>query len=147
MLTPDWIIFWSLNALTLGVCGFAIRFGGKPERIGGSIILANLLLTFIAFAGQGVAWPKVNEIIGLAADGATAVALLVLAVRYASLWLGGAMMFYAAQFSLHSFYSVTDRAPDALYGALNNFNFLAITACLGAGALVAWRRSARSRLA
>ena len=43
---------------------------------------------------------------------ATALCLLVIAVRYASFWLGGVMLLYAAQFSLHAFYLVTSRPID-----------------------------------
>ena len=35
-----------------------------------------------------------------------------LTIRYGRLWLGGAMLFQAAQFSLHAFYLVTDRSQD-----------------------------------
>jgi hypothetical protein len=81
---------------------------------------------------------------GLTFDALTAIGLLVVTVRYGSLWLGGAMLLYAAQFTLHSFYLVTGRSSDTpLHIVISDLNFAAILVCLTAGTIMAWR----SRLA
>ena len=80
----------------------------------------------------------------LIGDGLTAVGLLAIAVRCASLWLGGALMFQAAQFSLHSFYLVTGREVDLLHNVINNVNLYAILICLASGAIVSWRARIRA---
>ena len=72
--------------------------------------------------------------------GALALVFLLLAVRYASLWLGGVMLFQAIQFSLQAWYFVTGRAHDVLYVIINNIDFFGILACLTAGTLAASRR-------
>ncbi len=121
----------------LSGCGFAFWKGGPAERAGAVIILANLLLLwaggwFLASASTGV--------FGLVVDGLTAVALLVIVLRYASLWLGGVMLLYAIEFTLRAFYFVTERPFDLLHAIINNTDFMGVVFCLVAGTAVAWRR-------
>jgi hypothetical protein len=71
------------------------------------------------------------------------VALLVIAVRYASFWLGAVMLLYALQFALHAVYYVVERPRDSLHVILNNLDFFAVCVCLAAGTAVAWRRRLR----
>ena len=53
---------------------------------------------------------------------------------------------YAAQFSLHSFYFVTERPHDRFHSIANNLDFLGISICLAAGTGLAWlARTRRSR--
>ena len=58
----------------------------------------------------------------LAGDLVCAVTLLMLVVRYASLWLGAAMLLQAVQFSLHAYYLVTDRPHDLIHAWVNNLD-------------------------
>jgi hypothetical protein len=138
------LVLWGLlYAMILGSCGLALWKGGPPERLGGGLILAFVLLWELTrFLPHNLhAFLPVAQLIG---DGLTALGLLAIAVRYGSLWLGGALLFQAAQFSLHSFYLVTNRAPDALHMTVNNADLLAILSCLLLGSLTAWRRRARA---
>jgi hypothetical protein len=134
-----------LSLLLAGTCLFAIWKGGPAERMGASVILAMVILERLL----QVALPKPWWIImGLSFDALTAIGLLVVTVRYASLWLGGAMLLYAAQFTLHSFYLVTGRPDtDLLHMALTDFNFGAILVCLVVGTSLAWRARQRSEIA
>jgi len=61
--------------------------------------------------------------------------------------MGGVMIFYAAQFSLHSFYLVTARPnADYLHALINNINFFGISGCLIIGtAVTAYRRSRKAK--
>ena len=77
-------------------------------------------------------------------DGLTALLLLGVTIRYGALWMGGVMLFFAAQFSLHSFYLVTERPHDFLHALINNIDFSGIILCLIAGTVVAWRRRLRA---
>jgi hypothetical protein len=115
---------------------FAVWKGGTAERIAAAILLANVAI------GVTGAWlaPDSDGLIRLANDGLAAAALLVVTIRYGAPWMGGVMLFYAAQFSLHSYYLVTDRPPDYLYAAVNNINWSGTLWCLVIGAAVAWRR-------
>ena len=87
----------TLLVLILVICLFAFTKGGAAERIGAGVILANLL------AGMANESLFHSQLITLCVDGLTALALLPVAVYYASLWLGGVMLLYAAQFALHAF--------------------------------------------
>jgi signal transduction histidine kinase len=124
---------------SLAVCLFALTKGDAPERFGAAVILANMLAATIF----ELAWR--SQIALLAIDALTAVLLLVIAVRYASFWLGAVMLLYALQFALHAFYFVAERPRDALHVVLNNLDFFTVCVCLAAGTAVAWRR--RRRLA
>jgi hypothetical protein len=57
------------------------------------------------------------------------------------------MLFYAAQFTLHSIYLVTARPNDWLHIIVNNFNFLGIHVSLVAGTILALRKRAQERSA
>ncbi len=132
-----WGLFW---ALMLGSCALAFWKGGPAERWGAALILFFALLweacVFLPMETKAIA-----QLVG---DGLTAVGLLAIAVRYASLWLGGALMFQAAQFSLHSFYFVTNRPQDSLHIMINNTNLFAILACLILGSVMTWRERVRA---
>jgi hypothetical protein len=132
------IIYWTLTGLA---CGFAIWKGGQAERLGGVLILTFAIL----WEASAVLPPDVRTTIQLVCDFLTALGLLAIAVRYASLWLGGVLLFQALQFSLHSFYFVTHKASDNLHATINNLNMAAILTCLAAGTAVAWRRRTAGR--
>ncbi len=131
-----------LIALTLGITLFALWKGGPPERIGAALILANALLSNI---GDFLFPDAIPSVVWLIGDGLTAVGLLVVAVVYASFWLGGVMILYAALFTLHSFYFVTGRPVDLFHARANNLDFLGISICLAIGTIIAWRRRVVAR--
>ena len=135
------IIYWSLTAFTLSACVLAFAKGSTAERLAAGVILLNMALGYLV---RGLL-PEFASGFKLLNDGLAATALLVLALRYTAPWLGGAMLFYAAQFALHSYFLVLNLPTTAWRGHLNNFNFAGITCCLIAGVPVAWRR--RMRLA
>jgi hypothetical protein len=141
---PTSPIVLGLIALTLGISLFAFWKGGPAERLGGAMVGANLILSVLSGL---LLPPSLEPICRLTLDGLTALGLLVIAVRYASFWLGGAMLLYAAQFSLHAFYLVTSRSVDLLHMRINNLNFLGISVCLAVGTIVGWRRRVVSRRA
>jgi hypothetical protein len=130
-----------LTSVVVAGCLFALWKGGPGERSGASVILANLVILrlfaiFLPAASYGLA--------ELAVDGLTAMALLVLVLRFASLWLGGVMLLYALQFSSHAFYMVTERPADRLHAIINNLDFTGVVVCLVTGTAVAWRRRVRT---
>ena len=139
----DPIVFVALAVVFAG-CVFSLWKGGPAERTGGAIVLANTLLVLIA----ALVLPEASQPIAeLVVDGLTAMGLLVVVLRYGSLWLGGAMLLYAVQFSLHAFYFVTERTPDHLHAVVNNVDFSGIIWCLVIGTAVAWRRRTRAAAA
>jgi hypothetical protein len=139
----DPIVFVAL-AVVLAGCLFSVWKGGHAERIGGVIVLSNTLLVW-AIAMFGTA--SVQSVAELVVDGLTALGLLAVVLIYGSLWLGGAMLLYGLQFTLHAFYFVTERAPDRLHAIINNLDFSGILWCLVIGTAVAWRRRTRIAVA
>jgi hypothetical protein len=132
-----------LSLLLIAVCFFAVWKGGPAERSGASVVLAMVLLERLLY---GPAPADLRPILSLCGDALTAAGLLAVTLRYGSLWLGGAMLFYAAQFTLHSFYLVTGRSnQEPLHVVLNDLNFAGILVCLVVGTIIAWRGRARSR--
>ena len=130
--------------LVVGVCIFAWWKGNLPERLAALIIMLN---SVIFIAGGYLAPSSMQPVLLLADDALTAVGLLAITMRYGSLWLGGAMLLYAAQFTLHSFYFVTDRPTDVFHAYANNIDFLGVILCLAVGTIVAMRRRAAERRA
>jgi hypothetical protein len=137
-------IFWIVTLFALGACLFALVKGGVAERLAAGVIILNTALGYVVLAlffGAVDSFRLVN-------DGFAAVLLLILAVRYAAPWLGGAMLFYAAQFAMHSYFLVlglNEQAP--LPANVNNLNWVGVNACLIAGTVVTVRRRARLRRA
>jgi len=124
-------IFSALGAL------FALWKGGAAERAAAIIVVVNVLV------GESSHWlaPNSDDVIRMANDGLSALALLMVTVRYGAPWMGGVMLFYAAQFAMHSYYMVTERKTgDYLNALINNINFTGIIWCLIIGTVVAWRR-------
>ena len=118
-------------------CLFAFWKGGTAERLAAAAIVVNVAINQAAMhlmSDGGSAVRMVN-------DGLTAVALLGVTVRFGAPWMGGVMLFYAAQFALHSFYLVLELPPnDYRHALINNINFSGTTWCLIIGVAVAWRR-------
>ena len=124
----------TLLVFVLLTCLFAFVKGGPTERIGAAVILANLLAGVVNEATLQ------DQLVTLAIDGLTALALLGVAVRYANFWLGAVMLLYAVQFGLHAFYAVQERPRDSLHLIINNVDFVAVSLCLTIGTVLAWRR-------
>jgi hypothetical protein len=131
------LIYAILIAFTLIGVLFAAWKGGVAERMAALVVVANMVLGIVVHKLT----PGIEGGFRFANDGLAAIALLAITLRYGAPWMGGVMLFYAAQFSLHSFYLVTGRPDtDYLHALVNNINFSAITWCLIIGTAVAWRR-------
>lgn len=133
--------YYLLSLLLLSVCLFAMWKGGKAERVGSIIVLGMVIAERMLHIVLPPSW---GPILSLCGDGLTALGLLAVALRFASLWLGGVMLFYAAQFALHSFYLVTGRSNrEALHIVLNDINFGGILVCLAVGTCLTWAHRVR----
>lgn len=91
------------SQILLGLILFSVAFawwkGGRPERVGA-------LFNGVIAVGVTVLQTFLNDALQtlpiLIADGVLAIGFLVLAIRYASLWLGAAMILQAMGFMMHS---------------------------------------------
>lgn len=131
-------IYYLLQMFSALGAGFAVWKGGAAERFAAGVVAANVAVGLLS---EWLA-PGSESIIRLANDGLAAVALLAITVRFGALWLGGVMLFYAAQFALHSWYMVTERPPDNTYALLNNINWNGVIWALIIATAFAWRRRA-----
>jgi hypothetical protein len=132
------LLGWSA---TLLVCAFAWVKGSAAERWGGVIVLAGA----IAAALIQILLPAKPEVFAmLLLEGLYSLAFLMLALRYASPWLGGAMLLQAMQFGLHAYYIVAERPHDLTYGLVNNLNSIGVLVCILFGIFSSHRRKARA---
>ena len=131
------IFVYALLAASLSVTMFGLWKGDAAVRYGALTHLAVEIATFIIH-------PKFGDVgaesILLAVDFASSVVLLLLAVRYASLWLGGAMLLQSAQFGLHAYYLVMEMPQDLMHAWINNCCDWGILICIVTGTVMAIRR-------
>jgi hypothetical protein len=85
--------------VTFATVAFAWWKGGRPERIGS---LFNAIFSIGAVVFQAISHRAFGTIPILVADGLLATGFLILAFRYASLWLAAAMVLQAASFLIHA---------------------------------------------
>ena len=133
-----------LIAVGLLACLVSLWKGGTAERVGAALVLAS-----IAFSLFGaILLPKGAFLFGqMIGDAAVALGLLALTLRYGSPWMGMAMLLYAAQFALHSFYFVTQRPNDLFHATMNNVNFMGVILCVALGTVTAILRRMKQRRA
>jgi hypothetical protein len=127
--------------LILAACFLAWRLGGKSERQGALLVLAT---SFIASFPGLIPDHDLQRLAYLAVDGVLAGGLLLLALRYARVWLGVAVLLQGVQFSLHAYYLVAGRRYDNAYGAVNNMVSLGVLCSLVTGAVLTWRARRRT---
>ncbi len=120
----------------VGATVLAWFWGELPEQIGGAL---NLGIAGVDALTRQFAPPETLQAGLLAIDGALALCFLALVLRYGRPWLGGALLFQAAQFGLHDVYLVTGRPFDLFHAVANNVDTYGVAACIGFGALAARR--------
>ncbi|MDB5458226.1 MAG: hypothetical protein JWP92_3811 [Caulobacter sp.] len=125
-----------------GTLAFAIWKGDTAERLGAGLNFGLAIVGLLIHLLLPLSWRGIGL---LAADFALATGFLLLAMRYASIWLGVAMLFEATQFALHGYYLVADKRHDYTYGLINNINTTAIQVAIVAGVVYAWRKRSRRR--
>jgi hypothetical protein len=130
-----WYFHHLLTAAIVGVALFAWLKGGWPERFGA---LLNLLVAVLFLVLQFAMSPTALAPGLLVIDGLLGLGLLILAIRYTSLWLGAAMLLQATQFSLHAFYYVTAKSFDRLFAVVNNIVSWGILLAIVLGTVATW---------
>jgi hypothetical protein len=133
--SPLPVIVVGLNVLA---ALFSAWKGDRAARIAGVVNLFNSVALLVYGAVTGNA--QISEVLQLTSDLLWAVGLLMLVVRYASLWLGVTMLLQAVQFSLHAYYLVMERPHDLIHAWVNNLNEVGISTCIIIGTALAIRR-------
>ena len=123
-------------------CGLALWKGGPAERSGAVMILVTWLGATLI---QAVAKAYILPILFLTSDAVLAAGLLLLAIRYSSLWMGAAMLLQAIGLGLHAAYFAAEQADLSrhtlwLYIAGKNLASFAMLLVILVAGLVAWRR-------
>jgi hypothetical protein len=127
------ILYFALLGANLGVAAFGIWKGDGAVRLAALTQLCTSMSSVFSPA-LGGDWNETFELgTGLVAAGV----YLLLAVRFANLWIGAAMLLQAAEFSLDSFYLVTDRPLDHLHAWINNTCEWGIVLCILLGTVLA----------
>lgn len=140
---PNSILSLIVYLVVVGVVLFAIWKGDTAVRLAGCMVAAGVLYNF----GIKVVPHDFRPLAQLTGDFFLAMGFLALAVRYASLWLGGAMLFQAVQFTLHAWYLLAEKKPDLFHAVINNLDTVGILVCLLIGTVTAWRRRLAARKA
>ncbi len=133
-------------ALLFGVCGVALWKGGPAEKGGALLILSTWLA---AMFGLAVSKAYIEAGPFLMSDVILAVGLLALALRFGSLWVGGAMLLQAVGISLHAAYFAADKSElshqmQNLYIGGKNVCSLAMLLVILAGVLASWRKRVKA---
>ncbi|MBO9708183.1 MAG: hypothetical protein J7521_08225 [Caulobacter sp.] len=128
-------------AATLLVCGLAFVRGSAAERWGAVIVIGGSIVSLLI---QLLLPKSVQGVVSLLCEGVYGFCFLMLALRYASPWLGGAMLLQAIQFSLHAYYIVGEKAHDQTYRIVNNLNSVGVLICILFGIVATWRKRAQA---
>ncbi|HZL01463.1 MAG TPA: hypothetical protein VFC47_16375 [Caulobacteraceae bacterium] len=128
-------------AVIFGAFFFALWKGDRPEKLGAGL---NLTAGVVA-TGLMILLTDAPPLALLAIDAALSAGFLILAIRYASLWLGAALLLQAVQFSLHAYYFVLGARHDFNYLVVNNIDTAGIDLSIVVGTILAWRRRLRDR--
>lgn len=123
-------------------CGLAVWKGGPAERSGAILILVTWLGSTVI---QAMARAYILPFVFLASDAVLAAGLLLLAIRFSSLWMGAAMLLQAIGLGLHAAYFAAEKAELSrhtlwLYIAGKNLASFAMLLVILVAGLVAWRR-------
>lgn len=133
--------------VVLGVCVFAWLKGGPPERYGALFIFVTNAAADVAMrlAPRGAGHTVFPDTIVFTLDFVLAVGLLILAIRYSSMWLGAAMLLQSAGLGLHGLEFVGDGVSRRAYITAIVVMTMLMMLCIAAGTIVSWRRRIRER--
>lgn len=133
-----------LLGLVIVSVAFAWWKGGAPERIGA---LFNGVICLAVPMVQLAMHESMHTLPILVADGVLAMGFLILAIRYATLWLGAAMILQAIGFTMHSALMLgVIQHPEYFYYAAMNAMSAGVLLSIIVGTAYAWvvrRRNAR----
>jgi hypothetical protein len=137
MMSGLYLLYVLLQVAAVVTVAFALWKGDWATR---AAAVAYAVLNTATFVIRPRVGDVSSETILLALDFACAVTFLLLAVRYANLWLGAAMIFQAAQFSLHAYYLVMELPHDLMHAWINNADDWGILVSICVGTALAIRR-------
>ena len=129
------LVSQAVLGLVLLSVAFAWWKGGAAERVGA---LFNGVICLGVTLFQALVHQQFGTLPILIADGLLALGFLVLAIRYASLWLGTAMILQAMGFAMHSALLMGLVNPGYAYYAAMNVMSLGVLLSILLGTAYAW---------
>lgn len=142
------LLLFSLGLL-LGTCLLAWRVGDRPEREGAVLYaFAWLVFDLILIGSHRLGLGRTEQfsiLLNLLSDLVLAIGLLVIALKYMSLWLGAAMWIQSLCFVIHALMLDGESAGQRIYISATNLLSFAVLGCLLFGSLVSWRRRVKAR--
>lgn len=121
---------------------FAWGKGGPGERAGSSAVAISWIASLATLA---LAPKPAHAVVLLLFDAALATALLVIAIRYTSLWLGVAMIVQAFVLALHSQHVGQDVIAGRTFVVLANIASYAQLLAIVASTCASWLKRSRAR--
>lgn len=135
-----------VSQVVLGLVLLSVVFawwkGGAPERVGA---LFNGVICIGVTLAQVFLHESLHTLPILIADGVLAMGFLVLAIRYASLWLGSAMLLQGMSFTMHSALLMEVVEPGYAYYSAMNAMSLGVLFSIILGTAYAWVVRRRSQ--
>lgn len=126
--------------LLIGACLFAWTKGDPAERIGAAMVAVAWI---VGLALQAFIRRDMVSAAPAALDVALAVGLLVVAIRYSSMWLGVAMLLQSAVLFLHAERLAGGIGPHNYFVGLN-VTGAAMLLAIVIGAALSWRKRSRA---
>ena len=135
-------ILWIVGASTLAVCIFAWVWGGVAERYGAAMVILawTIVIAFQFVFGNAGPSLWVVSVPMLVCDFLLSFGLLVLALRFASLWLGAAMLAQSAQLGIQALFIANGGRTPHSFAEGSNICSAVLLAALLFGTLSSWRR-------
>lgn len=133
---------WVVATATALVVMAALLKGGPAER-GGAVMVAvawTIILAAETLGAHGFVSLWVVSVPMLITDFLLSFGLLLLALRYASLWLGVAMLAQSAQLALHAFYIAAGGGHAHTFAVGSNVSSAVLLAAILVGTLSSWRK-------
>lgn len=136
----DFLLYHRITSVAVLLCALGLAKGGPADRLGGLLLVLACVGTI---AAQETTGSKSPVLFMLLDDVALAAGFLWLALRYSSLWLGGAMLAQAAGLFLHALALSEDAPGYGLYLSAQTYVSWLVLASLLFGTLSSWRRRAK----
>lgn len=138
---------WAITAIMVAVCALAWLKGGTAERIGAGLIAGFWVFqdSLQTLAGSFAASLPLVQLPILLGDFILATGFLVLALRFASLWLGVAMLAQGAQLGAHAIFIANGGHHADDFARWSNISSAVLLTSLLTGTLTCWRRRVVAR--
>ena len=136
-----------IEFLAMGMtCLFAFAKGGFVEKAAAVLVSINWVLSLgLSVVLAGLFSRQIEELTFLGVDALTAIGLLILALRFANIWLGVAMLVQSGALALHGAVMGDWGLGFRNYMIFNNLLSLGLLALLICATAAAWLGRSRRR--